>query len=132
MAVLLDLTGQSFVFWTVLHRAPDIIRAQKPHVAWICVCRCGTKKAVEAKHLRSGRSASCGCLGLGRGPIAPQEHPAYTQWARLKKNARLESEWTKFAVFVLTYPGEDAQLRVPNEGPVGPATAGWVRIKEPA
>jgi len=32
--------------------------------AWVCLCDCGAKKLVLPHILRSGRVASCGCLGL--------------------------------------------------------------------
>ena len=37
-----DLTGQTFGYWTVIDRAEN----QNGHVAWNCICKCGTKRAV--------------------------------------------------------------------------------------
>ena len=49
----LDLTGQKFGKWTALRRLPS--------GKWECRCKCGTVKAVQLTHLRSGGSKSCGC-----------------------------------------------------------------------
>ena len=38
---------------------PDLI---KYHTRYLCVCDCGTEKEVDAKHLISGRTKSCGCF----------------------------------------------------------------------
>jgi hypothetical protein len=29
---------------------------------WECLCECGTTKSIAQRHLRSGRTTSCGCL----------------------------------------------------------------------
>jgi 5-methylcytosine-specific restriction endonuclease McrA len=62
-----DITGQPFGRWTVQR----FVRVEKcttktgrSHMKyfWECLCGCGTTKEVEASHLRSGRSQSCGCI----------------------------------------------------------------------
>jgi len=32
------------------------------HIYWYCECDCGNHKSVASRHLRSGRTMSCGCL----------------------------------------------------------------------
>ena len=58
------------------------------HRRFLCVCDCGTKKAVGLNELRNGRTRSCGCLhddvssvrmnklNSGRG----RKHPLYRVW----------------------------------------------------
>ena len=53
-----DLTGQSFGRLTVLRRSEDRQRVTR----WVCQCSCGKEVVVRRDHLRTGVSASCGCL----------------------------------------------------------------------
>ena len=59
MAKFQDLTGQSFNAWTVLYKSEKKCRGL---TYWHCSCVCGTEKDVAACHLKSGKSASCGCM----------------------------------------------------------------------
>ena len=61
-----DLTGQTFGYWFVESRAEN----QNNHVAWNCVCKCGTKRVVLGQSLKNGRSKSCGCLNMSHGELA--------------------------------------------------------------
>lgn len=54
----MDLTGQTYGRWKVLHEVDKCGR--KRH--WFCQCSCGTKKDVRQDMLSSGVSQSCGCL----------------------------------------------------------------------
>lgn len=56
--VLKDMTGLRFGRWTVIERA----EYRSGQVYWLCKCDCGTIKSVQGKHLRSGKTTSCGCL----------------------------------------------------------------------
>jgi hypothetical protein len=49
---LIDLTGERFGRWSVLHRMGT---------KWFCQCDCGKTKEVDGNSLRYGLSASCGC-----------------------------------------------------------------------
>lgn len=51
----LDLTGQRFARLT----AVEWLGFPK---GWLCICDCGTKKRVATRHLRGGKTQSCGCL----------------------------------------------------------------------
>lgn len=53
-----DLTGRRFGRLTVIERAEN----RKGRVMWKCVCDCGNICVVNAYHLTSGHSNSCGCL----------------------------------------------------------------------
>lgn len=59
MSTLIDITGQRFGRWIVLYRGPN---APRSRTRWVCRCDCGQERMVDATHLRSGRSVSCGCL----------------------------------------------------------------------
>lgn len=53
-----DLTGKTFDRWTVICRGPN----HEHHTQWVCTCVCGKVGIVDAHHLTSGWSKSCGCL----------------------------------------------------------------------
>lgn len=58
-----DLTGQKINSLTVIKRAEDKIQPSgRRKVQWECLCDCGNKTIVEASHLLSGHTRSCGCL----------------------------------------------------------------------
>lgn len=67
-----DLTGMTLGRWHVVGRAPDRIRKRtwgKNSITgdgltayYLCHCACGTWREVQATPLRTGRSASCGCI----------------------------------------------------------------------
>jgi hypothetical protein len=57
---LKDLTGQRFGRLVVERREGSI----DGQAAWICKCDCGGTKRVRGYQLRSGKTASCGCLWL--------------------------------------------------------------------
>lgn len=51
--------GKKFGRWTIIKRAGS---SPDRNVLWECVCDCGTRRAVIARSLRSGKSTSCGCF----------------------------------------------------------------------
>ena len=59
MGTLIDLTGQRFGRWTVLHQAG---LNKRKEAMWLCHCDCGTERVVLGRCLRKGLSQSCGCL----------------------------------------------------------------------
>lgn len=65
----IDLTGQVFGNLTVIARAENDKRNK---ARWLCRCVCGNEKIVNAKHLRSGDTQSCGCMqGVRDGVYRP-------------------------------------------------------------
>ena len=60
MPKFIDLTNQRFGSWVALKRVPNV-----GPTLWMCQCDCGTKRTVQAGHLRSGASTNCGCLCVG-------------------------------------------------------------------
>ena len=83
---LVDLTGQTFNFLTVLGRAEN-----SPHgnARWHCKCVCGRETYVVTAKLKSGRTISCGCMGLFRATQAKLRHGD----ALFRKSNRLYSIW---------------------------------------
>ena len=59
MARKIDITGQRFGRWLVLCENG---RTKGGEAIWLCRCDCGVEATVVGKSLRSGHSASCGCL----------------------------------------------------------------------
>ena len=60
---LIDLTGQTIGFWTVLYRGDDVIDSRGKHIPmWMCRCKCGTERLVAGSSLRNKNTLSCGCF----------------------------------------------------------------------
>lgn len=58
-----DMIGKRFGRLTVIKRGEEYYsKTGKPHDTWICKCDCGTIKTIAGRHLRAGRSKSCGCI----------------------------------------------------------------------
>lgn len=58
MGKLIDETGKTYGYLTVIERAPN---HKSGRAMWKCKCRCGNEVDVMGKHLRSGNTKSCGC-----------------------------------------------------------------------
>lgn len=56
---LIDLTGKTFDYLTVIKRGAK--KENTPSTYWDCICSCGNNLSVESSRLRSGRTGSCGC-----------------------------------------------------------------------
>ena len=56
--MVIDLTGKTFGYLTVLRRAENNSRGD---ASWLCRCKCGNEKVILGKSLRSGATVSCGC-----------------------------------------------------------------------
>ena len=57
-----DRTGQRYGNLTVTAPAENV----GGRTAWLCQCDCGRETVVRTNRLRSGHTASCGCLAAGR------------------------------------------------------------------
>lgn len=57
----IDLIGKRFGRLTVIS-ITDIKTTKKDIRSWLCLCDCGTYKAVPGNCLRRGNSKSCGCI----------------------------------------------------------------------
>lgn len=71
----MDLTGQVFGRLTVLSRATSPSRSIR--MKWLCKCTCGTTKEIQANHLRSGVSTSCGCYAIEKLVARNLTRPGY-------------------------------------------------------
>jgi hypothetical protein len=60
---LVDLTDRIFGKLKVKERAKN----KHTMTCWRCVCQCGNELIVQAKHLKSGRTQSCGCRRTKKG-----------------------------------------------------------------
>lgn len=81
-----DLTGKVFNFLTVLERAENSFGKAR----WKCKCICGKETFVVTSKLKSGRTISCGCMGLYRATQAKIKHGD----ALYRKSNRLYSVWS--------------------------------------
>lgn len=93
MGKIIDLTGQVFGRLKVIERAENYVKpCGAVIVRWVCQCECGNKNKVivQASHLRSGHTQSCGCLQKVIVSDANQTHgkrgePLYAIWIAMKK-----------------------------------------------
>ena len=83
----LDLTGQTFHYWTVLQEAEPNKHGQ---TQWLCKCKCGTVRTLTTYSLRSGRSKSCGCYKseINTNPLAGKRFGRLTPIKVVGKNQR--------------------------------------------
>lgn len=85
MGKIIDLTGKKFGRWEV----KGISHQKKSMVYWLCVCECGTERAVFGGDLKRSSSVSCGCF-MREATIARftshdmARHPAYASWKHMK------------------------------------------------
>lgn len=59
MGTLIDLTGKKFGRYSVIRKD---VKNKFNRWMWWCKCNCGTEKAVDGQHLRTGEASSCGCF----------------------------------------------------------------------
>lgn len=116
MSKVVDLTGKKFDRWTVKsfsHKVGKMFH-------WLCICECGTERAVFGGDLKRGASKSCGCLmkELASDRFkthSMSKHPAYRAWIGMKsrcfdsskegfkdyggRGITIAQEWQDFDVF---------------------------------
>ncbi len=80
------IAGKRYGTWTAI--APSDVR-KSGHIYWDCLCDCGVQKPVAALHLRSGKSANCGCLKSERFATMARTHgQTGTRTHRIWQNMR--------------------------------------------
>lgn len=68
---MIDLTGLRFGAWSVLECLGP---CQNHNIKWLCLCDCGTRKAIEGGSLKRGLTNSCGCQLASRAAAASTKH----------------------------------------------------------
>jgi hypothetical protein len=141
----IDLTGQKFNFFTVLHRDPI---PYPKDARWICRCDCGTIKSVRSSRLR-GRDRqikSCGCKRAELNKHGNTKHGlsrtvAYRRWVMIRRRCyrpndaafqnyggrgiKLCPEWENDPVAFINYWGKNIPPhlsieRIDNNGDYSP------------
>lgn len=78
MPQLIDRTGNVYGRLRVITRGPDHQwPTSRPTPTWICRCACGATVTVDAAHLKTGRTKSCGCLNAEQRTTANLSHGKY-------------------------------------------------------
>ena len=159
MGSFINIAGNKFNRWTVLHRAfPNM-----PGTHYFCRCDCGTERIVEGKHLRYGTSKSCGCLCLEinaerlRGNQLGYKHGLEKHPLRAIRKAMIERCYSQRNRFYKNYGGRGIQVcaewlsslpefynwalangwkkglsidRINNDGDYDPINCRWITISE--
>lgn len=90
--------GDTFNRWTItggplFHPRPNGYSV----VYFPCRCECGTVREVALKHLRPGKSSSCGCLRNERVHVSNGKHwetatPLYQVWCHMRRRCHSEND----------------------------------------
>ncbi|BAQ14673.1 hypothetical protein CBB2_2563 [Clostridium botulinum] len=85
MPKLIDLTGKKFGKLIVIERDYSSKRTK-----WICKCKCGKIKSIQAGHLMSGSTTSCGCYQKEKAREANKVHgftktSLHNRWKSIKQ-----------------------------------------------
>ena len=85
MRTLKDLVGERFGRLTVVKHAG---RGRNHHM-WLCRCECGAERRVQALHLKSGHTRSCGCWSREQASATHRQHgltrsAVYKAWDHMK------------------------------------------------
>ena len=85
--MVIDLTGKTFGYLTVLNRAENNSRGDS---RWLCRCKCGNEKIILGKSLRSGATVSCGCyhkevVAKQRTTHGESKTRLFTIWQNMKR-----------------------------------------------
>ena len=86
-----DLTGMTFGRLLVIERAEN----KGKNAAWRCRCKCGNERTVQADHLKSGVTQSCGCLQKERVSEANFEDLTGKVFGRLTVLERAKNKGTR-------------------------------------
>jgi hypothetical protein len=91
MGIFIDITNKTFGRLTVVDRMPNV----RKKTMWSCSCSCGNIIVAESANLKSGKTASCGCIRQEQARIngaTVTTHgltgtPLYIVWDGIKKRA---------------------------------------------
>lgn len=157
MSAKLDLTGQRMGHLTVIESAGIIRSGRRSKVLWRCRCSCGNECKVRTEHLRSGHTASCGCVQRCRSREYNTIHglrsaPEYVVWKGMRDRCRnpkhmhwdkyggrgisVCSRWDSFSAFLADMgprPSSKHQIeRKNNDLGYSPDNCVWATKKEQA
>ncbi len=85
-----DLTGQTFGYWTVLGPAE---KADQGSEYFHCRCICGQERDIPENTLRSGQSKSCGCRNKHVEDLTGQQFGYWTVLERAEPGPRGETRY---------------------------------------
>jgi hypothetical protein len=85
MTARIDVTGRRFGRLTVLGFSHT---GKWGKAIWLCVCDCGNEAKISGEDLRSGNSASCGCIRVARISALNRTHgrsrtSVYNRWKEM-------------------------------------------------
>lgn len=149
-----DLTSLTFGLLTVLELAG---RDKHGRARWRCKCECGGEAVSEAYNLKSGNTASCGCVRHGKVSTLNRTHgqkgtPLYQRWKGMKQrtsdpNAKQFADyggrgikvcerWQSFENFAAdmgpTFHDDLTLERIDVNGDYEPANCTWITKAEQA
>lgn len=135
---LKNLVGETFGRLTVMCQ----VQNTGGRATWFCQCSCGGSKIIDSKALRTGKTASCGCLKATHGLSG--SHPQYGVWLSMRARCNTTTDasykhygargikvcerWDDFTAFI-----EDMGPRPPkasierrnNDGNYEPSNCYW-------